>query len=162
MASVPTAVPFKTFTTEAGFYELAVAAPSMKAALAAWGMKHNAFQQGFARQAHDPAIVAAAIAHPGVVLRRPLGTSGPFKLEPDLPRAPKSRKPAKTSNKKQVARNKHAKEALEEATTQHESLMQQLAAEQSALKARIGEEKAKWRAAGKSLRAAIKAAPRAG
>ena len=33
----------KTFTTSAGFFDLAVAAPSMKAALAAWGSRSNLF-----------------------------------------------------------------------------------------------------------------------
>jgi len=37
----------KTFTTSAGFFDLAVAAPSMKAALEAWGSKNNLFHQGF-------------------------------------------------------------------------------------------------------------------
>jgi colicin import membrane protein len=40
----------KTFLTDLGFFQLAVAAPSMKAALDAWGLTHNAFQQGLARQ----------------------------------------------------------------------------------------------------------------
>jgi len=37
---------FKTFTTEQGFFELAVAVPSRAAALRAWGMKHDLFAQG--------------------------------------------------------------------------------------------------------------------
>jgi colicin import membrane protein len=60
----------KTFFTNLGFFELAIAAPSMKAALEAWGMGHNAFQHGFAKQTDDPKIIAAAIAQPGVVLKR--------------------------------------------------------------------------------------------
>jgi colicin import membrane protein len=66
----------KTFISNIGFFELALAAPSMKAALEAWGMGHNAFQHGFAKQTDDPKIVAATMAQPGVVLRRAVGTKG--------------------------------------------------------------------------------------
>src|SRR5437016_6334746 len=45
----------KTFVTESGFFELAVAAPSMKAALQDWGIDVNLFQQGLARRTDDPA-----------------------------------------------------------------------------------------------------------
>src|SRR6185436_629904 len=79
----------KTYTTSAGFFDLAVAAPSMKAALEAWGSKNNLFQHGFAKLSDDPKIVASTMAHPGVVLRRPVGSNGAFsehaKLPTDLP-----------------------------------------------------------------------------
>jgi hypothetical protein len=76
----------KTFITNIGFFELALAAPSMKAALEAWGMGHNAFQHGFAKQTDDPKIVAATMAQPGVVLRRAVGTRGEFKVQAELPK----------------------------------------------------------------------------
>jgi colicin import membrane protein len=76
----------KTFITNIGFFELALAAPSMKAALEAWGMGHNAFQHGFAKQTDDPKIVAATMAQPGVVLRRPVGTRGAFTENSELPK----------------------------------------------------------------------------
>src|SRR5271155_2370242 len=76
----------KTFITNLGFYELAVAAPTMKAALAAWGLGQKAFQHGFAQQTDDPKIIAATEALPGVVLRRPIGSNGPFKEDADLPK----------------------------------------------------------------------------
>ena len=38
----------KTYLTSIGFFDLAVAAPSMKAALEAWGVQRNLFQQGVA------------------------------------------------------------------------------------------------------------------
>lgn len=68
----------KVFTTSAGFFDLAVSAPSMKAALEAWGAGANLFHQGFAQQTDDPAIVKATMARPGVVLRRPVGTEQRF------------------------------------------------------------------------------------
>jgi colicin import membrane protein len=76
----------RTYTTSAGFFDLAVAAPSMKAALEAWGSKNNLFQHGFARETGDRAIVAATMARPGVVLRRPVGSSDAFSEQARLPR----------------------------------------------------------------------------
>lgn len=78
----------KAFTTSAGFFDLAVAAPSRKAALAAWGAGGDLFQQGFARQTDDADIVAATSARPGIVLRRPVGTDGPFTETAEIAEAP--------------------------------------------------------------------------
>jgi hypothetical protein len=78
----------KVFTTSAGFFDLAVSAPSMKAALEAWGAGANLFHQGFARQTDEAAIVKAAMARPGVVLRRPVGTDQPFREEAEASEAP--------------------------------------------------------------------------
>jgi hypothetical protein len=75
----------KTFVTSLGFFDLAVAAPSMKAALDTWGFRHNAFQQGFASETGDAQIIRAAMAHPGIVLRRPVGTDQPFGEDAELP-----------------------------------------------------------------------------
>jgi len=60
----------KTYQTSLGFYDLAIAAPSMKAALEAWGAGSNLFHQGIAYETDDPHVVAATMAKPGVVLRR--------------------------------------------------------------------------------------------
>jgi hypothetical protein len=76
----------KTFVTESGFFELAVAAPSMKAALRDWGIDVNLFQQGLARETDDAAIVAAAEAVPGKVLRRPIGSKAQFGESAALPK----------------------------------------------------------------------------
>jgi isocitrate/isopropylmalate dehydrogenase len=76
----------KTYTTSAGFFDLAVAAPSMKAALEAWGSKNNLFHQGFAKVSDDAGVIEATMAKPGVVLRRPVGTSAPFTDDASLPR----------------------------------------------------------------------------
>jgi colicin import membrane protein len=75
----------KTFVTNLGFFELAIAAPSMKAALEAWGLGANAFKQGFAKETDDAKIVAATMAMPGAVLKRPVGTTGAFTHNADLP-----------------------------------------------------------------------------
>src|ERR1700744_3210619 len=75
----------KTFVTNLGFFELAIAAPSMKAALEAWGMRGDAFKNGFARETEDAKSVAAAMAKPGIVLKRPVGTKGAFSEHAELP-----------------------------------------------------------------------------
>lgn len=75
----------KTYQTSLGFYDQAIAAPSMKAALQAWGASSNLFHQGAAKETDDPDIVAATMAKPGVVLRRPVGSDGPFTESAELP-----------------------------------------------------------------------------
>jgi hypothetical protein len=75
----------KTFQTSVGFYDLAVAAPSMKAALEAWGAGSNLFHQGMAKETDDPDVIAATMSRPGVVLRRPAGSSGHFAEHSELP-----------------------------------------------------------------------------
>jgi hypothetical protein len=52
----------RTYQTSMGFFDEAIAAPSMKAAL------------------------EATMSKPGVILRRPVGSSGPFKEQADSPR----------------------------------------------------------------------------
>ncbi|MDB5501495.1 MAG: cell envelope biosis protein TolA [Tardiphaga sp.] len=93
----------KTYRTSIGFFDMAVAVPSMKAALEAWGANSNLFHQGFARQVDDADVVAATMKRPGVVLRRPVGTTGPFKEQADLPAdlasPPKSSKATKSDAK---------------------------------------------------------------
>ena len=75
----------KTYQTSLGFYDLALAAPSMKAALEAWGAETNLFHQGVAKESKDPEVVAATMAKPGVILRRPVGSNGPFAEHAALP-----------------------------------------------------------------------------
>jgi len=76
----------KTYQTSLGFFDLAIAAPSMKAALEAWGTKANLFHQGFAKEADDPTIVAATMAKPGVVLKRGVGSNASFSEHAGLPK----------------------------------------------------------------------------
>jgi hypothetical protein len=76
----------KTYQTSLGFFEQAIAAPSMKAALEAWGADSNLFHQGAAKESTDPDVIAATMAKPGVVLKRPLGSDGPFGEHAELPK----------------------------------------------------------------------------
>ena len=75
----------RTYQTSLGFYDLAIAAPSMKAALEAWGAGSNLFHQGVARETDDPDVVAATMSKPGVILKRPAGSSGRFAEHSELP-----------------------------------------------------------------------------
>ena len=75
----------KTYQTSIGFFDMAIAAPSMKAALEAWGSKSNLFHQGFASEAGDPDVIAATLAKPGVILKRPVGSDGAFREDAALP-----------------------------------------------------------------------------
>ena len=75
----------KTYVTSVGFFDLAIAAPSMKAALQAWGSNSNLFHQGFASEVTDGPAVEATMARPGIVLRRPVGTNKPFEEDASLP-----------------------------------------------------------------------------
>jgi colicin import membrane protein len=86
----------KTYVTTSGFFELAVAAPSMKAALEIWGAGRDLFQRGYAQETSDPAIVKAALAKPGVVLQRGVGASGVFTEHAELPDVSTWDRPAKS------------------------------------------------------------------
>jgi hypothetical protein len=112
----------KTYRTSLGFYDQAVAAPSMKAALDAWGAKSNLFHQGIAKETDDPDIVAATMAAPGVVLRRAVGSDGPFSEHAALPTdlagdedKPKSRSKSKSKSKKRPIKSP-AKDAAKSGT----------------------------------------------
>ena len=59
----------KVFKTPAGFHDAYVAAPSQKAALAAWGSTANLFARGLAEVVTDPALTRDPLAHPGEVIR---------------------------------------------------------------------------------------------
>jgi hypothetical protein len=76
----------KTYQTPLGFFEQAIAAPSMKAALEAWGADSNLFHQGVAKESSDPDVIAATMAKPGVVLKRPVGSGGSFGEHAGLPK----------------------------------------------------------------------------
>lgn len=115
----------KTYQTSLGFYDQAIAAPSMKAALEAWGASSNLFHQGVARETDDPDIVAATMAKPGVVLKRPVGSDGRFtesaELPTDLgegearPRRKPGKAPAKKPGKKQAKTAKTTSREVDDA-----------------------------------------------
>lgn len=92
MAKTPTRR-LKVFQAPFGFYDTIVAVPSRAAALRAWETRQDLFAFGQAHEIEDPAAVAAALAQPGVVLKRAVGSTEPFAVEatslPEVPEAPK-------------------------------------------------------------------------
>ena len=65
----------KVFRTPAGFHDAYVAAPSRKAALAAWGADADLFARGVAEEVTDPKLMEEPLARPGEVVKRSRGTA---------------------------------------------------------------------------------------
>jgi hypothetical protein len=83
----------KVFVTSDGLTDYVVATTSRPKALEAWGSHQDLFKTGLARETEDPALVKAAAAQPGQVLRRVAGSRATLeKLKPA--KAPKPAKPA--------------------------------------------------------------------
>jgi hypothetical protein len=79
----------KVFVTSDGLTDYIVAASSKPKALAAWGVRQDVFKEGQAHETDDPALVKAALAQPGEVLRRSAGAKGKLaKLTPAKPAKP--------------------------------------------------------------------------
>jgi hypothetical protein len=79
----------KVFLTSDGLTDYVVAASSRPKALAAWGVRQDLFKEGQAREIDDPALVKAALAQPGEVLRRSAGAQGKLAaLKPAKPVKP--------------------------------------------------------------------------
>jgi len=76
----------KVYEAHLGFYDTVIAAFSQTSALAAWGSSTDLFRMGIARITTDPAKVKAALAKPGLVLRRPAGSDVAFSENPPLPK----------------------------------------------------------------------------
>jgi colicin import membrane protein len=77
----------KVFTANLGFYQTAVATRSQKMALAHWGVTRDLFREGSARETSDPKAVEAAMRKVGLVVRRPIGSNGPFEERAEAERA---------------------------------------------------------------------------
>ena len=95
----------KVFAAPFGFHDSVVAASSQAKALEAWGIRQNLFAEGRATVSEDAEAIAAALAHPGVPLRRAVGSNEPFSLEPGLPDVPDPPK-RKTADLKLVPKAK--------------------------------------------------------
>ena len=102
----------KVFRGHFGFYDTVIAAPSQKAALEAWGLSASAFADGAAAITNDVKAVEAALAKPGVVLKRPFGSNGAFKENPDPIVLPAS---SPRESKKSAAQKRKEKKAADEA-----------------------------------------------
>jgi len=94
----------KVFVTSDGLTDYVVAASSKPKALAAWGSHQDLFKTGLAHETDDPALVKAATAKPGEVLRHPAGARGEL-----ASLKPAKKHPAKPSGPSKAALNKIAR-----------------------------------------------------
>jgi len=130
----------KVFRAHLGFYDTVVAASSQKVALAAWGSHRDEFTKGFAAITNEPAAVKAALAQPGIVLKREYGTKGEFMADPAPLHEPKltakaKAKLTKARQKKQraaITRRKE-EEVIEEAERERERKLHAIEARQAEL-----------------------------
>lgn len=168
----------KVFRTPIGFHDAYVAAPSRKAALAAWGADANLFARGTAEEVTDARLMAEPLAHPGEVIRVSRGdlaaqlkALGPRKKPaakkasrsaPVPKRAGKTVKPEPPPRRDKVDA---AEEALDRARKKHDAERAALEKERAAIErklealgARQDKELARLEAARDKARAAYRAA----
>jgi len=159
----------KVFVTRIGFFDVAVAASSQKAALAAWDVRDNLFAAGAASPTDDPAAVEPALASPGQVLRRPAGSNEPFRADaeaalPDVPASPaRKRTPAKPPpDRTRLDAAERALAALQESSADRLAELEReraaLEAREAALRAELDRERRALEAERAAARAAYRKA----
>lgn len=132
--------PLKVFRTAIGFHDAYVAAPTMKAALAAWGAERNLFASGRAELVTDPKLTKAALADPGSVIKVLRGTEAEqfAALETSAPRRPSARNrgaaPAKPAPRPSRTALDRADKALAAAHVRHDKALEALAKREAALR----------------------------
>jgi len=99
--------PLKVFRTSAGFEDVYVAAPSRKAALAAWGTDKDLFARQAAEEVHDPELIKAPLAQPGNVVRLPRGTTAEHLAAAGTAQKAKRRAAASATTKEITRAKKH-------------------------------------------------------
>jgi hypothetical protein len=124
----------KVFRTAIGFHDAYVAAPSRKAALAAWGATADLFARGIAEEVDDPALTAEPLARPGEVIKRSRGTAAEqmAALPPDAARTVAKPLKAKSAAPSRAALDA-AERALAEAGARHRDALADLAERKSRL-----------------------------
>lgn len=144
----------KVFVTSDGLTDYVVAASSRPKALAAWGAHQDLFKTGGARETDDPALVKAATAQPGEVLRRPTDA----KVAPT-----KAVKPAKPKGPSKAALKKVAdlEAKLEVLQTRRVAAEDEIAMARAALEERDARQRARFDAETEKLEGAVQAARRA-
>jgi hypothetical protein len=142
--------------TSDGITDYVVATSSRAKALDAWGVRQDLFKDGTARETDDPALVKAASAQPGEVLRRQTGARVSLaKLKPAQPA-----KPAAPS-KAQLKRVADLEARLDGLDAEQAAARARLAAERAALDRRQASLDARQRAERRTLEARLAAARRA-
>ncbi|MFD1611253.1 hypothetical protein ACFSCW_05490 [Sphingomonas tabacisoli] len=133
---MPRAQKLKVYRTPIGFHDAYVAAPSQKAALAAWGSDANLFARGVAELVEDPTLTAEPLARPGEVIRKLRGTAEEqlAALPRDKPKAkaPPSRAAPPKQRPSRATLDK-AEEALTDLEAQHRQQLDELARREAAL-----------------------------
>jgi hypothetical protein len=86
----------KVYRTAIGFHDAYVAAPTMKAALEAWGADRNLFASGRAEIVTDPSLTRTPLADPGKVIKVLRGTAAEqfAALESSAPRRARAKRVA--------------------------------------------------------------------
>jgi colicin import membrane protein len=111
------------------------------------GAASNLFHQGFARESEDAAAIDAAMAKPGLVLRRPVGTNKPFSVHSELPSASSLDTPqhkAKQSKVKPAGDRKVSEKSERRAAAAFEKEQQRRARERRKEEAAAAKER-EWR-----------------
>jgi len=145
----------KVFRTPIGFHDAYVAAPSQKAALAAWGADADLFARGIAEKVDDAELTRDPLSKPGQVIRVKRGTDAEhFQALPKRSSSPSQRgghrepSPKKTaSSKAETAKPtkvyrprpnrapvERAEAAIEDAETLHREALKALEKRERALK----------------------------
>lgn len=137
----------KVYRTPIGFHDAYVAAPTQKAALAAWGSDHDLFARGQVEIVTDPVLTEAPLADPGTVVKRLRGTAAeqvaalPPSVKAKAPAEPLPKRAAKQDAEPRKPRPSRAKlESAEAAVAAEEKRydgdMARLASEEAALTAK--------------------------
>jgi hypothetical protein len=136
----------KVFRTAAGFNDAYVAAPSRKAALAAWGASADLFARGAAEEVTEADLMSEPLKQPGELIMKSRGglaeqlkALGPRKVKSKA--APLADQPARAPPKRakppsRVALDK-AESALEDTQRQHAAEIKALEAERDAIERKI-------------------------
>ena len=159
----------KVFRTPIGFHDAFVAAPSQKAALAAWGAESNLFAAGVAEKVIDSALTKAPLARPGEVVRVLRGSAdeqiaalgrSERKKRSNRPTPGPSREREGGKKEKRPSRGAvdRAEAALARAEARHKAALDKLRAEEAALQRRRRDVERKQRGEREALSAAVDAA----
>ena len=145
----------KVFRTPTGFHDAYVAAPSRKAALAAWGSDADLFARGVAEEVTDAKLMAEPLKRPGEVIKLSRGdlatqlkALGPRKKkaksrapEPDKPA--RARKPARPKPPPKRDKVDAAEAALNQARQRHGNEAQALEDKRDAIERQLAALRAK-------------------
>lgn len=156
----------KVFRTPIGFHDAYVAAPSRKAALAAWGADANLFARGAAEEVTDAALMEAPLGQPGVVIKRARGSMSEHLASAEPPARPvksRSRGKAKAPAPPRPSRNGlgAAERELAEWQAERKEALERLEAERARIVAEIARLRRESQREQERLEAAVAKARRA-